>query len=111
MKYIVRSFFLSVIFLSATTQAVYNANMRGVLKGVFVYTHGDYIYFHLENQPASHEGCDASYFVIPSEVPSERRQMLLSRLMTAYATKENLNIGYDNKGACAHGYIRVHRVG
>lgn len=85
--------------------------MTGVLEGVYVYTAGDYIYFRLTNQPASHPGCDPTYFVISENVPESRRQMLLSRLLSAYAMKENVNIGYDSKGDCAHGYIRVHRAG
>ncbi|WP_104401524.1 hypothetical protein [Vibrio penaeicida] len=100
-----------LIFASGTAFANYNSNMTGVLKGVFVYTDGDYIYLTLENQPKSHPTCKPNYFVIPDTVPSDRRQMLLSRLLTAYASKETVNIGFDARGDCAHGYIRVHRVG
>ena len=85
--------------------------MRGLLTGVFVYTDGDYIYFTLSNQPKNHPKCKSNYFVIPSSVPQNRREMLLSRLLTAYAMKENVNIGYDNSVECADGYIKVHRVG
>lgn len=108
-----------VIFLMALTlcaftgqaSAKYNSNMEGVLEGVYVYTDGDYIYFRLENQPTSHPTCKTNYFVISETVSRERRQMLLSRLLSAYAMKENVNIGYDSQGDCVHGYIRVHRVG
>jgi hypothetical protein len=108
-----------VIFLMALTlcaftgqaSAKYNANMRGIVKNVLVYTDGDYIYFRLDNQPTSHPTCGHDFFVISETVSHERRQMLLSRLLSAYAMKENVNIGYDSQGDCANGYIRVHRVG
>ncbi len=102
---------LCFTILSYSAFAQHNANMRGVLEGVYVYTDGDYIYFRLKNQPTSHPSCNPKYFVIDSSVPHERQQMLLTRLMTAYTTKENVNIGYDAEGDCAHTYIRVHRVG
>lgn len=85
--------------------------MQGTLTGVYVYTDGDYIYFRLNNQPTSHPKCKSNYFVIPSTVPQNRREMLLSRLLTAYSMKEKVNIGYDNSVECANGYIKVHRVG
>jgi len=97
-------------FTSTKALAGYDANVLGTLTGVFVYTNGDYIYFKLDTQP-SHPSCDSSYFVIAETVPLERRQMLLSRLLMAYASKERVNIGYDSQGDCASGYIRVHRVG
>ena len=65
----------------------------------------------LNNQPKSHPKCKSNYFVIPSSVPQNRREMLLSRLLTAYAMKEKVNIGYDNSVECANSYIKVHRVG
>lgn len=108
-----------VIFLMALTlcaftgqaSAKYNANMQGIVKNVLVYTDGDYILFRLENQPSSHPACKTAYFTISAAIPHERRQMLLSRLLSAYAMKEKVNIGYDKEGDCAGGRIRVHRVG
>jgi len=99
------------LLLSFTSQAAYNANMRGEIEGVYVYTDADHIYILLKNQPTSHPVCKPNYFVIPASVPYERRQMLLSRLLTAFATKEVVNIGYDSAGGCANSYIQVHRVG
>lgn len=101
-------------FIMCTTipsHAVYNDNLKGIIKHVGVYTDGDYIYITLENQPTAHSACKPNHFVITEEVPSERRAMILSRLLTAYAMKETVNIGYDSNGDCAHGYIRVHEVG
>lgn len=99
------------LLISFTSQAAYNANMRGEIQGVYVYTDADHIYVILKNQPSSHPACNPNYFVIPASVPYERRQMLLSRLLTAYASKEVVNIGYDATGSCANGYIQIHRVG
>lgn len=98
-------------FYSSPSSAKYNDNLQGTLTGVYVYTDGDYIYFTLNNQPTSHPKCKSNYFVIPSTVPQNRREMLLSRLLTAYSMKERVNIGYDNSVECANGYIKVHRVG
>jgi hypothetical protein len=99
------------LVLSPPASAAYNANMSGVLTFVGAYADGDYIYLALSNQPTSHPGCNPTYFVIDDTVPLERRQMMLARLLTSYAMKEPVNIGYDNVGDCAKGYIRVHRAG
>ena len=97
--------------LSGTSFAAYNSNIRGELDGVYVYTNSDAIYLHFKDQPTSHPACKPNYFVIPGDIPLERRQMLLSRLMMAFASKEWINIGYDNAGTCADGHIRVYRAG
>lgn len=106
-----RFVFFLICLLPTSAWSGYDANMRGVVKEVLLYTGGGYIYFTLENQPSSHTSCNPGFFVIPDSVPNEIRQMLLSRLLTAYAMKESLNIGYDATGDCTHGYITVHRVG
>jgi hypothetical protein len=97
--------------ISVPSDAAYNANMAGVVIGVYTYADIDSIYIVLSNQPTTHPACLPNYFVIEGTVPADRRKAMLARLMTAYATKENVNIGYDAGGACAEGYIRVHRVG
>jgi len=102
---------MGIAVCSYGANAHYNANMKGVIENVLVYTDGDYVYIQLKNQPTTHPTCRPNYFVIDASLPHERRQMLLTRLMTAYTTKENVNIGYDAEGDCAHGYIRIHRVG
>jgi len=114
MKNFTATIYLSIVALCLLTleaKAHYNANISGVLAGVYVYTNGDYIYLKLKNQPTEHPSCKPTYFVIDGSVPYERRQMLLSRLLTAYATKEKVNLGYDKEGDCANGYIRVHKAG
>lgn len=101
-----------VFFLSSfNAWSHYNANMKGVVKTLAVYADADYIYLQLENQPTEHPTCNPAYFVIQSTVPENRRQMLLSRLSMAYASKEEVNIGYDAQGDCADGFIRLHRAG
>lgn len=102
---------LLLLCLSANSFAAYNANMKGVVKTLGVYTDGDYIYIQLENQPSSHPTCNATFFVVTGSVPGDRRQMIMSRLSMAFATKEEVNIGYDSQGDCADGYIRLHRAG
>lgn len=109
MKKIIAFVFMSVV--STHNFAAYNANMTGELTDVLIYTDGDHIFIKLKNQPATHPSCNSALFAIPDTVPTDRRQALLSRALTAYASKENINIGYDAQGNCAHGYIRVHRIG
>ena len=103
--------FTIAILYSQSTVAVYNANMVGVVTDVLTYTHSDLIFFRLSNQPTTHPECSTDYFSIDASVPSERRQQILSRLLTAYATGKEINIGFDNAGDCSHTRIRVHRVG
>jgi hypothetical protein len=100
-----------LLLVCRTATAAYDANMAGELEGFYVYAESDYIYFRLKNQPASHNGCNPAYFVIPATVPVERRKAMLVRLSLAYALQESVNIGYAANGDCANGYINVHRVG
>ncbi|MCL1127810.1 hypothetical protein [Shewanella surugensis] len=58
-----------------------------------------------------HPSCNDSFFAVDGTLPAERRQQILARLLTAFATGKKTNIGFDAKGGCAHGYIRIHRVG
>lgn len=100
-----------LILCSFKAIAAYNNNIRGEIESVYVYADHDAIYFRFKNHPTTHESCKPTYFVISSSIPENRRNQLLSRLLLAKASKENINIGYDSKGDCAHSYIRVHRVG
>lgn len=102
---------LCLALLSSLSFADYNANHKSELSAVVTYAAGDYIYVKLKNPPAV-TSCDKTYFVISETVPESRRQMMLSRLLMAYASKEVVNIGYDEgSGDCIHGYVRIHRVG
>jgi hypothetical protein len=102
---------LLMLAASLNSNATYNANMSGVVAWVATYADGDSIYFALMNQPGSHPGCSPYYFVITAAVPADRRKAMLANLLIARTTGEAINIGYDNAGDCAEGYIRVHRVG
>lgn len=97
--------------LSGAVSAAYDANMKGVITDLMVYTYEDTIIIKLNNQPTSHPACNPSHFAIDATVPLDRRQAILSRLLTAYASKENVNIGYDSQGNCAGGFIRMYRAG
>ena len=101
---------LTLFIASFSTNAEFNDNIKGKITEVITYTDGDYIYFRMENPP-SHPTCNNTYFVIEETVPYERRQMLLSRLLVAFTTQQEVNIGFDNAGNCVHSYVRVHRVG
>ena len=103
--------FLSSILIQPVAKAEYNSNMNGELAHVMVYSDGDYIYFRLKNQPIEHPRCKTDYFVISEDVPESRRNRMYSRLLAAYAAKESVNIGFDGKTECVHGYLKVHRVG
>ncbi len=108
MKLFIFGFLVSLI--SLYSHAAYNENAQGKVSSVLTYADGDYIYFTFE-RPIAHSACNPQFFVISEEIPLDRRQAMLSRLLLAYAAKENVNIGYDKLGSCVHGYIRVHRVG
>lgn len=102
---------LALVMLSAESHAGYNANMKGKVTNVVTYTYSTLIYFRLENQPQSHPQCQVDYFAIDASTPDNIRQQVLSRLLTAYASGEAVNIGYDKEGGCSHGRIKVYRVG
>jgi hypothetical protein len=102
---------LSVGLTLQNASAIYNNNIAGQLDSFWSYADGDYIYFKLKNQPTTHPLCSPLYFVIPDTVPADRRKLMFARLSLAYAMRESVSIGYDSVGDCAHGYIRVHRVG
>jgi len=100
-----------VLFISPLVNSQYNANIKGVIDDDYVYTDGNHIYFRFVNQPTEHSVCKPNYFVLGADIPSDRLDRLLTRLLTAHTTKEEINIGYDNSVECARGYIKVHRVG
>lgn len=104
-------FLLTMLFVSSSVFAEYNANIVGKVTDVVTYTDDGRIYFRLENQPSSHPACQTDYFAIDASTPEGVRQQVLSRLLTAYATSKPVNIGYDNAGGCAHNRIKVYRVG
>ena len=52
---------------------------------------------------------------IDPAIASEARKRVMARILTAYSTKETVNIGYDKEShsdSCTGGdRMRVHRVG
>lgn len=100
-----------LLLLPAPSQAVYNANLAGVVVDVVVYSDSDLVLFKLNSQPTTHPLCTPAYFAVGTDVDPTRRKVLLARLLLAKATGEPTNVGYDKDGACANGYIRAHRVG
>lgn len=106
-------FLLGIIaaVFSSSAVASYDANMSGQVEMVAVYTDADYLYFRLANQPTAHNGCNPSYFVVMEDVPQNRRNQMYAQLLAAKESGEQMNVGYAANGDCAHGYIRVYRVG
>lgn len=98
-------------FTIPSAYAVYNANLAGVMQAVLHYDDSDLVLFRLVNQPTSHPLCNPSYFAIDPAVTADRRKAMVAHLLLALANKEEVNIGYDNAGNCANGYVRTHRVG
>ena len=92
------------------SQAYYNANISGVVTQVLTYPESGHILFVLNNQP-SHPTCNSSYFAFGDVGTEAVVNRVYARLLLAHATGEPVNIGFDNAGDCASGYIRAHRVG
>lgn len=92
--------------------AGYNANFSGKVTAVLTYTYSTQILIRVEGQPTTHPECTAlDYLVIDPNTPDNIRQLVLSRLLTAYTTGEVVNIGYDKDSSCVNGRIKVFRVG
>jgi hypothetical protein len=94
-----------------SANAVYNANLDGLITSLSVYGDDDYIYFQLANQPTSHPTCNPGYFVISQNIPVNRRNQMLAVILAAKTSGLPLGVGYDGTGNCMHGFIQVHRVG
>ncbi len=109
MKIKVLVFIASFLVINVSV-AGYNNNIVGEVSEVLVYTNGQ-VTFRLANQPTSHPGCNPAYFAIDNTLSEAAISRLMSRLLSAHATKVPINIGYDDAGDCANTYIRVHRVG
>ncbi|MCP4488099.1 MAG: hypothetical protein GY820_12385 [Gammaproteobacteria bacterium] len=110
MKNIIFSLLSLALAFPIAVNAGYDSNMDGKVEKIITYTSGE-IYIIMENQPSAHPVCDHSFFSIDRAIPSDIRHQLLSRALTAYATKETIRIGYDGLGDCVDGKIRIHRIG
>lgn len=100
--------FLTLLPLPAF--AGYDAGIQGKIVVLRVYPSGK-AFIKLENQPTSHPSCLSDYFAIDSALDPNIRAMLLSRALTAKASGEIVNIGYDSLGDCADNRIRIHAIG
>lgn len=94
---------------SASAQNNYNANISVRITSVIIYTNDTDILFTATPMP-SPLNCNPSYFVVPNTISAENRQMILSRLLVSYSSKEQVNIGFDDL-TCPDGHVRVYRVG
>lgn len=106
--------FLSYLLIGLAalpSHAAYNANMYGTIQAVLTYPGSPTILFRLNNQPTTHPACNPLYFSLGDEIDADSKTRAYARLMLAYAMGENVNIGYDNAGTCAGGWIRAYRVG
>lgn len=101
-------FLISSLLLIAANQ--YNSNTTHVVSEVLNYYADRTILFRSQNMP-NIPNCSGQYFVIPAEGDDVARAQLYSRLLTAYASKESVNIGYDGVNCGPSGYIMVYRIG
>ena len=105
---------LAALSLVASESALgtYDNNITGVVDAVNTYTDG-LILIHLANQPSSHPLCNANFFAVDPGSTNDANAMnrMYARLITAYATQQPVNLGYDSQGDCVRGYIHVWRIG
>jgi hypothetical protein len=109
---------LSGLLLFSQAHAAYNYNMQGTVESLHTYTAG-LVLIILSNQPTANGGCNASYFELDppgvtgaDTVNDAAFNRMYARVAQAYATGEQVNIGFDNTGTCgAWGYIRVYEIG
>ncbi|EGQ9394783.1 hypothetical protein ACPF4W_001165 [Vibrio cholerae] len=113
MKKILTMVFLCIV--TFTSEARYTANFSGLITGVLIYPGSTLILISIEGMPKNHPKCKTlDYMAVDPDISSESRELVISRLLTAYATKERVNIGYDkesNSDSCVGERLRVHRVG
>ena len=99
-------------FLPLAASAGYNANFVGKVTHVLTYTYSTQILIKVEGMPETHPECTKlGYMVIADDTPDNIRQSVLARLLTAYTTGEEVNIGYDKDSSCVSGRMKVFRVG
>lgn len=105
-----------LLMVSASSYARYTANFRGVITDVLTYPGSTLILIKVTNMPKSHPKCTMlDYMAIDPAISSESRQLVMSRILTAYTTKETVTIGFDKEShsdSCTGGSrMHVHRVG
>ncbi|AUI85898.1 hypothetical protein BS333_05620 [Vibrio azureus] len=109
MKYKLLLLLLALPFFAS---AGYDKNFQGKVTAVLTYPGSTSILIKVEGMPNSHPKCTMfDYIAIDPAISSESRQLVMSRLLLAYSTKETVNIGYDSSTSCVGSRIKVHRVG
>lgn len=93
-----------------SAQNSYNANVRGRIDQLITYVGDATILFTIDPMPAAPQ-CGSRYFRIAPTLPLEMRQQVFSRLMAAYTSREQVNIGYDGQTCSQEDFIVVYRVG
>lgn len=112
-----KKYLLCLIILIATfpSHGGYTANFSGKITQVLTYPGSTLILIRVENTPRSHPKCSLiDYMAIDPNISADSRQLIMSRILLAYSTKEVINIGYDknsNADSCIGNRLRVYRVG
>jgi hypothetical protein len=104
---------LSLVLFFSPAHATYNTNLVGVVTSLMTYPAG-YVLFMLNNQPTSNGSCNATYFELDVSNAADENAFnrVYARLAMAYATGEQVNVGFDNSASCgAGGFIQVYRIG
>lgn len=103
---------IALIAFSSSATAGYNANFKGKVTHVLTYTYSTQILVKVEGQPTTHPECsNLDYLIIDPATSDQIREIVLSRLLVAYTTGEEVNIGYDKDSSCVNGRIKIFRVG
>ena len=101
-----------ILTFSELSFAGYDANFSGKITHVLTYPGSTQILIKVKGQPTSHPTCTTlDYLSIAPDISNESRSLVMSRILSAYAIGESVNIGYDKTAGCVSGRIRVHRVG
>ncbi len=111
MKYFHVFVLIALSAISIQANSAYNGEHESKIKNVELSVDSDSIFVHLETAASPAVCSNNSVMVIDGSYSIERRQMLLSRLLMAYATSETLKFGYDKNGSCIGSYVRLHKVG
>ncbi|EGR2759434.1 hypothetical protein J8B39_05305 [Vibrio parahaemolyticus] len=110
-----KNILLLLLLFPLAANARYTANFSGEVKAVLTYPGNTIILIRVEGMPDSHPKCTLTdYMAIDPAISPESRQIIMSRLVLAYSTKEKVNIGYDKEShtdSCVGNRMRVHRVG